>query len=252
MSEYEQYKRDRQRLIETTRVKMSTPDGGAGVVKEDYQPIKPNTFKKKWENYWYHYKWITFGVAFAFILVIVFVWQIIFKIQYDAKMVIVSEYPFDVVTESYQEKLKPLVTEFTKNNKIDIEISSLQQDYSGKNKLSPEIVQANFVKLSASISELDCFIYMIDEATYKSFKDMDLDFMDLTKLVDSKKLDKPDRYSLKGTKLAEKLELGKSADNMYLCFMNYDTLPAKRQQKKNIKSNYNRDITFFKEMLKYQ
>ncbi len=252
MSEYDKYKKDRQKLIEATKVKMSTPNGGAGVKKEDYQPLKPTTAKGKWENYWYHYKWVTFGSIFAAILIITFVWQIAFKTVYDAHMVVVSKIPFDTVVDSFKVKLSDLATDYTQNQKIELDIMAIQHDNSGEGSLSPEMVQANYVKLAAGLSTLDSYIYMLDESSYDYLKEMDLKFMDLSELVGTENLDKPDRYALKGTNLAKKLDVSVLTDNMYLCFIDYSALDEKRQNKKDIKANYERDIVFFKEMLAYK
>lgn len=252
MSEYDNYKKDRQKLIEATKVRMSTPDGGAGVTKEEYVPIKPVTFKQKWDNYWYHYKWLTFGLAFAFILVFMFVWQMIFKTVYDAKLTIVTQYPFDYEIESYNEKFKDFATDFTQNDKIELDIQSLQQDYKGEGTVTPEIVQANFVKLSTGISELDGFIYLLDEPGYDKFKDMEIEFMDLSDMADASNLDKPDRYRINDTKLADKLELNDGLEDLYLCFIDFDSISQKQQNKKRIKTNYERDTLFFNELLAYK
>ncbi|MEG0691675.1 MAG: hypothetical protein RR444_01175 [Oscillospiraceae bacterium] len=252
MSEYDQYKKERQKLIEATKVKMSTPNGGAGVEKEDYQPLKPTTFKGKWSNYWYHYKWLTFGSLFGGILIFMFAWQMIFKPVYDARMVVLSELPFDSMVDSFEVKLSDLATDYTQNGKIELDFMSIQQDLKGENSLSPEMVQAGFVKLSASLSTLDSYIYLVDESSYDYLKEMEINLMDLSGLADPEKLDKADRYSLKDTKLAEKLELSEILDTMYLCFIDYDSLDEKRQNKKDIKANYERDIAFFKELLAYK
>lgn len=252
MSEYEEYKKDRQKLIESRKIKMSTPDGGAGVSHVDYQPLKPTTFKGKWQNYWYHYKWATFGTAFAAILVVTFVWQIVTRPVYDATMVLVSEFPFDSMTESFKANLSELATDYTENEKIEIDIMSIQQDFSGENSLSPEMTQAGFVKLSAGLSTLDSFIYLVDEVSYDSLKEMELNFMDLSDLASPESLDKPDRYSLKDSKLAELLEAPEILGDMYLCFVDYHALDEKRQEKKTIKANYERDIVFFEELLAYK
>ncbi|MFZ2538824.1 MAG: hypothetical protein WAX04_07970 [Oscillospiraceae bacterium] len=252
MSEYEKYKKDRQKLVEVAKVKMSTPDGGAGAIKEDYQPLKPTTFQGKWQNYWYHYKWLTFGSIIATILIVMFAWQVIFKTVNDAQMTLVTEVPFDSMAGSFETKLSNIATDYTKNGKIDIDIIPIQQDITGKNLMSPEMAQANYVKLAAGLSTLDSFIYMVDESSYNYLKTLELSFMDLSELVDPGKLDKPDRYAIKGTNLAEKLDIGPLSDNMYLCFVNYGALDEKRQNKKNIKTAYERDIVFFEDLLAYK
>ena len=252
MSEYDSYKKDRQMLIEATKIKHSGPNGGAGAVENNYQPLKPTTVRGKWSNYWYHYKGLTFASVFGAILVITFVSQMIFKPVYDARVIVVSEMPYDSVVESFETNLSDLAVDYTGNEKIELDFMAIQQDYLGENGLSPEMVQAAFVKLSGSLSTLDSYIYLVDDASYEYLKEMDLLMMDLTGMVDADLLDKPDRYSLKDTKLGKKMGVPESLDSMYLCFIDYDSLDEKRQNKKDIKANYERDIAFFTELIEYQ
>lgn len=254
MSEYDSHKKELQELIKSRKLKMASPDdGGAGAAKEEYIPLKPTTFKEKWINYWYHYKGLTFGTLFAGILVFTFVWQIATRTVYDATMMIVSALPFDSVSESFEAKLSPIVNDYTKNGKIDLDVLPIQQDNEGKYEVSPEMVQANFVKLTASISGVETYIYMLDEGNYKALKEMEMQFMDLSELVSADKLgDTPDRYPLKDTKLAKLLDVEQATENMYLCFLDYDSMDEKRQQKKEIKANYERDLPFFKALLEYE
>lgn len=255
MSEYDEYKKDRQELIESRKVKMSTPDGGAGMIKQDYVPLKPKTFKEKWINYWYHYKGLTFGSAFAAILVFMFVWQIATKTVYDGKMMIVSELPFETITEDLEKTLIDFTDDFTGNGKLDVSITPIQQDYSAEGTMQPEMVQANFVKLSAGISTLETFIYMVDDKSYHALKEMELQFMDLSDSLEIQNLTgEPaytDRYPLRGTKLAAELEIENVAEDMYLCFIDYESFDEKRQNKKEVKTNFSRDMQFFKSLVNF-
>ena len=49
------------------------------------------TFRQKWENYWYHYKALTFGVAFAVVLVVIFIGSFVTKKEPDMYMVYISD-----------------------------------------------------------------------------------------------------------------------------------------------------------------
>ncbi len=61
------------------------------------------TFKQKWSNYWYHYKWHTFGVLFVIILIAGFVMTASFKKEPDLYMVYMSN---SIISEDNQEKIK--------------------------------------------------------------------------------------------------------------------------------------------------
>ncbi len=61
------------------------------------------TFKQKWANYWYHYKWHTFGAIFALVLVVGFIISSSLKKEPDLCVVYMSN---SLISEANQEKIK--------------------------------------------------------------------------------------------------------------------------------------------------
>lgn len=256
MSEFDQMKKEKQALIEARKLKQSTPDGGAGLLKVEGQAaIVPITFKQKWDNYWYHYKGRTFGVALLTILVVVFALEMIFKTVHDGKITIVAQYPLDAFSKNISSVLsKPeILTDITENEKLELDLAIMQIDQEGKYGSGPEVMQANVVKLSASVSSLDSFIFVLDQPSYDYLLGMEMTFMDLSDKVDKSHLENgKDKYSLKGTKIAEELDLGEIVDGLFICFFDYNSLSEKRQENKNVKKTYERDIVLFESILAYE
>lgn len=60
------------------------------LVKSESLP-PPNTPKGKWENFWYHYKWVTIGVVFAVVAGILLLGQVINKVKPDYTVTFVLE-----------------------------------------------------------------------------------------------------------------------------------------------------------------
>ncbi|MBP0989877.1 MAG: hypothetical protein J5874_01680, partial [Oscillospiraceae bacterium] len=51
-----------------------------------YSGIQPKTFKEKWENYWYHYKFRTIVGIFVAVAAILLIKDIFFKPKYDIEL----------------------------------------------------------------------------------------------------------------------------------------------------------------------
>ncbi len=85
----------------------------AGVDPEDLKKTQaappPRTPREKWENYWYHYKWLTLGVAFLLSIVVIFTAQMIARNEPDYTVLVVTEEgyssyalaPLESLLESY-------------------------------------------------------------------------------------------------------------------------------------------------------
>jgi hypothetical protein len=89
-------------------------------------PVSPR--KKKWDNYWYHYKWHTIGGSILAVLVIYFVQSVVFQVKPDISIVFASS--------AYvpQESIDALCAA------VESEI----QDFNGDGKV---VVQADFTYL---------------------------------------------------------------------------------------------------------
>ncbi len=61
------------------------------------------TFKQKWANYWYHYKWHTFGALFALILIVLAILSFSKKTEPDLYIVYMSN---SFISDEQQEKFR--------------------------------------------------------------------------------------------------------------------------------------------------
>lgn len=254
-SEYEQYKKERQDLVESRRLKEMTPDGGAGLITSDESVrIVPKTFKEKWDNYWYHYKMLTFGIAFVAVLVICFACQMIFRVHYDTNIIFVSEYPVDIVRADTEEGWKQFVVDKTQNGKIDLMVNPLQFDTESKyGDQNPNLVQASYVKLSGHLSSLDGFVFVTDEHSYDFLTAQEVDFLDMSELVsDSDKIGLDGKgYKLGGTEAGKFIGFSDEfLENYYVCFLNPDSYGA-RLEKEKYWEIYQADLQFMKNLIAY-
>ncbi len=81
----------------------------AGVDPEEFKKTEetppPQTPRQKWENYWYHYKWLTIGLLFLLVLVIAFTVQALSRNEPDYTILIATEDPHDNYTLAPMERL---------------------------------------------------------------------------------------------------------------------------------------------------
>ena len=85
----------------------------AGVDPEDLKKSQaappPRSPREKWENYWYHYKWVTLGVAFLLLVGVIFTAQMLSRNEPDYTVLVVTEgeystyalAPMESLLESY-------------------------------------------------------------------------------------------------------------------------------------------------------
>ena len=100
------------------------------------------TFKQKWDNYWYHYKWHTIGAVFALFLIITIFYSCSHKQEPDLYMVYLSN---AIVTDESVDKIETGI----------IEKASLE-DVDGDEKI--------IVFMEHIVSQFDVNAY-VDEAT---------------------------------------------------------------------------------------
>ena len=65
-----QQRKARQDFLELKKMQSGEMDAGP---KPSETEIKPQTFKEKAENYWFHHKWHTIGGIFAIVSIIILI-----------------------------------------------------------------------------------------------------------------------------------------------------------------------------------
>lgn len=251
-SEYDNYKKDRQALIEARRLKGES-NGGAGMLENEKVEILPMTFKEKWDNYWYHYKFLTFGIIFVSILTIIFVCQMAFRVRYDNNMIMVSEIPLDFYYGTLNDEWNEFSVDKTENGVIDLQVSYLQFDrdnkYGGAD--DPTVVQANYVKLAGAISALDGFVFLVDEPSYNFLLEQELVFEDLSGKYDAENLGLDSKgYKIENTAAGK--VLGDDLiilDGFYLCMLDFNSLEERITSNKDLTATYNADKLFFENLI---
>lgn len=154
------------------------------------------SFKKKWENYWYHYKWHTIAGIFALVLLFIFVKDFVTKERFDGTvMVATSHFVDDVRYEKLEETLEQYFTDIDGNGEVNLSIVPIFLEGGQQGEpTDPQHAYAMQMKMVAEISTNPSMIFIFDDGFTNLFieqgllRDLSKDFPD-NPLVDGKTWD---------------------------------------------------------------
>lgn len=249
-NEIDKRKREMQEMIRAKQMKSEDPaTGGASQPAEAAAMLMPMTFRDKWKNYWYHYKWHTIVVVAVVCMAISLIWSINSKTKYDATVTIVSAFPFSGLSDSIEKELSEFSADNTGNGKTELLITGFQiADDETEDSIDPEIYSGTMYKLNVWPTTYEYYVYLLDEAGYKIMTDIGLAFMDLSGVSSDPNV-QGDKYRLAGTKLEQKL-YAEDMD-MFLCFCDYSSYPDSLKNKDSVRKSYENDWQLFMNMLAY-
>lgn len=243
------YNKDKQAKIDTANALRARQDHLPTPPKDTSEVIVPKTFKQKWDNYWYHYKYHTFGIIAVIILFSSLFLNILIPQKYDASLTLLSQYSFEGASVLINEGIDGLLDDYDNNKKISLNLSILQVEHGDNKTLDPQVFQANQAKLLANLSVGDQFLFMIDQANIDYLKANGIIFADLTQYSASENIIDKTKYSLKDTHVSEQIGLTSTLDDMYLCLIDKSTYDEKRQSQEKFIDLYTRDENFLKNMI---
>lgn len=237
MSEYSDYKKRRQELVETK--KGENVQSGVGEI------ILPQTPKEKWENYWYHYKFHTYAVIFAVVVLTVMIINICTKVKPDFTLILASGESFEGSTQMFDDVITPYVPDYNGDGKVTVETHTIFLNSDSKEAES-EVVMANQAKLMAMVQDPNVCVYIVDEANYNDIILMGGSFKDITDIVpkDAVVADKT-KYVLKNSSFAKAIDMNHLLDGMYLCIID-DNNPNGMRLEGKYKENYDYCMEIFK------
>lgn len=122
-------------------------------------------FKKKWENYWYYYKWHTIGGIFVILLIIFFVKDMVGKENFDATiMVAVSSYVDDSQTAELGETLEQYFPDIDGDGDVNLNmIPIFMEGGEGGEPSDVQYAYAMQVKMTSEISTNRMLVYLYDD-----------------------------------------------------------------------------------------
>ena len=217
MGEYnnDNQKKLNQERIEMIKIKQGLVDASEiAKAESEKKPEIPMTFKKKVENFFYHYKSTVIVVAFVVILGGYFTFDYITTVRPDGGAIYLTQ---TMGVSSNYDKIENIMNKYGKDyngdNKISYQIFYIPID--NTKTLNPQVVQANITKMVAEISRPDSMLIFADEA-----QDSDLKFANTLADLRSEYPDnenvKEFGFYLKDTKFKDLIGADKISDGLFV------------------------------------
>ena len=123
------------------------------------------SFKKKWENYWYHYKWHTIAGIFIVLLLAVFIRDFATKEQFDGTVMVATSYFVDDDRNAVlKETLEQYFPDIDGNGKVNLAIVPIFLEGGQQGEPSdPQLAYAMQMKMVSEISTTPSLIYIFDD-----------------------------------------------------------------------------------------
>ncbi len=138
------------------------------VIEKNDKDKKNEPPKKKWQNFWYYFKWHTIASTFFIIVLIITIRSCATKINPDLKILFLSStYISEADINIFQKNISLYVDDYTTNNKVETEINNLPIGGDANNQMTMAYNQ----KFVAEVSLGEIIFYMCDEKSSAKFLD---------------------------------------------------------------------------------
>lgn len=132
------------------------------------EQMKQLSFREKWTNFWYYYKFHVLAAIFVVFLVGYTAVECATKTHYDLQVSYYSTIPIDTEgVDKLEEKLAAEIDDVTMNGSTDIIIVPCYADMENQS----EQTQAVFVKFAAELAAGETMGYIVDEKFLEMFED---------------------------------------------------------------------------------
>ena len=141
----------------------------AGVPEDELQapppPKQPDTPKGKWENFWYHYKWVVIGILAGAIVLTVLIVQMANRDDADYYVSLVTNEPVTLEQKALlQLELAKYAEDVDGDGKVEVQVDNLYLN--PKDKALTQQVYANSQNLTVHMAAGDRLFYIFEKETY--------------------------------------------------------------------------------------
>jgi len=209
---------------------------------ETYQYEKPKTFKQKWDNYWYHYKFHTFIGA---VIVITLLIGIISCLQRDYGDFRILASTSKYLEDDVQRKIEDICANYVEDydNDGEIEVIMLYTLMKDNGSIPTNFSVGQYQKFTLQVIDGNNMLILGDEKVMQSLYKANI----LTDIDESAEDDFSKKcISLKGNALFK--ETAKSTDELYFAVRKYKGTIVDGQ--KGAEFSYNTAMKIIEEVLK--
>ena len=130
--------------------------------------------KKKWDNFWYYYKYHVLAGAFVLFCVIVFVKDMMAKVDYDYCISVIGNYPVqEEDTQVLQDWFEEHAEDLNGDGEVHVQIADYYLPPEGEAGYDPQIYAASQTKLMVDLQEGTSMIYFLDKANYEKLQEIE-------------------------------------------------------------------------------
>lgn len=198
---------------------------------EKYKTDRPMTFKEKWNNYWYHYKFWTWAGVFVLVVGLVIVVQLLTKTDYDTRIVLSTTDNLAESQSAYEDAFNQYGVDINGNGSVDIGSVYIQVT---TNYIDGMYEVAANMTISLQLSNSENTLYLLDEGVYQYIlygnsagaedeagaEAADDFFLDLESIYPDDPNVDGDRYYIDGTAFAETLGEENISGKYFFCIRN--------------------------------
>lgn len=130
--------------------------------------------KKKWENFWYYYKYHVLAGVFVLVCIIVFAKDMMAKIDYDYCVSLVGNYAVPEEDKAALQKwFEERAEDLNEDGEIHVQIADYFLPGEDDAGFDPQMYAASQTKLTVDLQEGTSMIYFLSEDNYQKFLEMD-------------------------------------------------------------------------------
>jgi len=194
------------------------------------EKIVPKTFKEKWDNYWYHYKGLTWGSLVAAVLAVWLVKDLFFATKPDMTLNIATSTTLSVINTEMEADLYPYISDYNGDGQT---VALLSETSLGELS-DPQMMMANQQKFVAILATGDELIFLLDQDGYDFIFEGSNDhsmFIDMEKLYPGLEIAKGDKLYLDELPLGKEWKLDRLEDEDFFLCVRYLGNSAKDNEK---------------------
>ena len=205
-------------------------------------------FKKKWSNYWYHYKMITIIGACVLAIAGYAVYSIVTIQRPDIIVLLACNAPISQEQQSLLEvNLEKYTPDFNGDKKTIVEVRPVYlYESASDTQLNNTIQQDNKQKLIANLSAGESTLFLLDDAAYQimyqsgTFENLEEKYQGMPAIV-------KDKCYLSAMPFSDNAYLESLKDKLYFTVRALDTMP--KNNKKSVQEQYQQALQVLDNML---
>jgi len=194
---------------------------------------KPETPRGKWQNFWYHYKWHTFGIIAGVCLLAFFIHSIVTQEKHDYRFMLVTqttvgEQGLTAITDGFSAYAEDL----NGDEKANVSVMAIEMG-GDPATANPQMAQANSTKYMAELQIGEVILFIVDQKNYDASLENGLFTAKNGEEAATKETPMEDvAYSLKDTSIAKALAEQGFTEELFVCFRVVKGTPAEKKEEK--------------------